>query len=508
MFEVTIQREGGSQTVSINKSEMVIGRKNEFQAIDLDLSPDDTVSRVHARVALIEAGVQLEDLGSSLGTTLNGYPVKEPVMVNPQDAIVVGETTLMVSYKATQRGASDVPQPASPKPAPAPAKRKAKGTTAGSPRAAGHRGASQHRPPPGRGAKKPTAKEGYKIQLELELKGKRWAVVVDRPEAIIGRKNEEHQVDVDLSEDLSVSRVHARIWEQDGQCWVEDQGSRHGVKLNGESIGGAMAVRQADKIHVGSTMIRVQLLAAKSIRQKPKPRRKAAATSPLPTEETVGMPVEGRYPVFKADFYPYTSPAARKAGESVDVTLEDSPVGEIRTQHHLSLDDDPRVNSMNKKKSMEYYQGLLSCVGMFSLQTDMEGLGASVVEQVMKMVPGAERVALFLTEAEKNKLVPVAHEPSFRPILSSVLAQEAMADRKGLAWRQCDKEESMRRLPVQAGMYSPLVCGEEECGLLSVDTKQAEFEYAPEDLSLLIAVSQVAAAHVHRLRLQGAGEVD
>ena len=72
MFEITINHEDSSKSVTVQKPEVVIARKNEFQVVDLDLTPDDTVSRVHARVALVEAGVLLEDLNSSLGTTVNG----------------------------------------------------------------------------------------------------------------------------------------------------------------------------------------------------------------------------------------------------------------------------------------------------------------------------------------------------------------------------------------------------------------------------------------------------
>jgi len=501
MFEITINHEDSSKSVTVQKPEVIIGRKNEFQAIDLDLTPDDTVSRVHARVALVEAGVLLEDLNSSLGTTVNGFSIKEPVLLNPQDAVVMGATTLCFAYKATQSDQS--PAARQPNPKPPPIKKPARKQIS---RSQANRGASQHRPRR-RDAQQATpqahskSQEGYKMELELQLKDKRWAVTVEKNQALVGRKNEECEIDVDLTGDLSVSRVHARIWEQDGQCWIEDQGSRHGVKINGEAITAPSLVRHTDQVHIGATLVRIQLMITKSERLKPKPRRKASETTPMPVDETVGMPIEGRYPVFKASQYPYSSPEVRRAGKKSEFENEDSPVGEIRILTELMCDAEPQINSLNKKKSVGYLRELMMCPIEFGRQLDIETLSVSVVERAIKIIPGVGRAALFVANPAEETLVPLAHEPSFKPILSSVLAQQSLADRKGIIWRQCDKEESMRRLPIQSGMYAPLICGDIECGLLIVDTKQKELEYAPEDLSLLMVLAQIAASDLVRLQI-------
>jgi hypothetical protein len=56
-------------------------------------------------------------------------------------------------------------------------------------------------------------------------------------ELIIGRKVDGGaQVDIDLQRDQSVSRQHARIWVQDGRCWIEDLGSFGGTMVGSQEI--------------------------------------------------------------------------------------------------------------------------------------------------------------------------------------------------------------------------------------------------------------------------------
>ena len=469
MFEIVIQQETGTRSETIDKPEVLIGRRNEFQAVDLDLTPDDSVSRVHARLCLVEAGVQIEDLDSSLGTTVNGNPVKAPTLVEPGDTVVVGETTLAVTYKAARRRRS---KPQMPTPVE---------------------------------EVKSGAAVAYKLELELQQKGKRKALVIDKTEAFVGRKHEEHIIDVDLSGDLSVSRLHAHIWEQEGNCWIEDLGSLHGVKLNDELISSPCIVRKTDRVKIGSTIMRVQLLANKPSESRPKPKgkRRVARTGPLAGEEASKLPPDGRFEVFKANQFPWLPPAARKGNEAGDEEVEGAPVGEIKVVQELAWDAAPEINTVNASKSLEYFRALMTSPREFADPTDLEALGDCVVKRLIEVIPGGERAALYVTDAGARKLIAKAHLPALKPILSSRLARRAIAGRKGFAWKQSDKEDSIRRLPIQGGMYAPLLCGEEECGLLTVDTTQAALEYAPEDLSFYLHVAQLVAVFVHRQQLMG-----
>jgi uncharacterized membrane protein YgcG len=65
---------------------------------------------------------------------------------------------------------------------------------------------------------------------------------------VIGRS-----LDCNLTiEDPLVSRQHARIFVDDEGGTVEDMGSRNGVRVNGHSIRGTMALRDGDRVRIGT----------------------------------------------------------------------------------------------------------------------------------------------------------------------------------------------------------------------------------------------------------------
>lgn len=99
--------------------------------------------------------------------------------------------------------------------------------------------------------------EGNRSQLHLSIwyEGRKSDQKFPQTNLTIGRTNEQHQVDVDLSPDVSVSRVHARAWVQDGHVWVEDLGSRYGVVVNQEAVVGAHLLQPGDVVTFGVTQI-------------------------------------------------------------------------------------------------------------------------------------------------------------------------------------------------------------------------------------------------------------
>lgn len=76
----------------------------------------------------------------------------------------------------------------------------------------------------------------------------------DDGEFIIGRS---HSSDIILPSD-NVSRRHARLFTQDGRCFVEDLASSNGVFVNGERIHRATEVAHAAQIKVGDYYLHVE----------------------------------------------------------------------------------------------------------------------------------------------------------------------------------------------------------------------------------------------------------
>src|SRR5258705_5676994 len=87
--------------------------------------------------------------------------------------------------------------------------------------------------------------------------------VWETPEAevVFGRAEGNWPVVLDLSPDPRVSRLHGRIWEEDGLCWIEDLNSSRGTLLNGVEIKGRGKQRfgPADSAVAGQTTLRVEI---------------------------------------------------------------------------------------------------------------------------------------------------------------------------------------------------------------------------------------------------------
>jgi adenylate cyclase len=83
---------------STDKTLIVIGRLNPDRPCDLDLSPDDAVSRSHARLWLEQGQYWIEDLNSRCGTKVNGAEIKEQgkKQLQPDDVILIGQTILQL----------------------------------------------------------------------------------------------------------------------------------------------------------------------------------------------------------------------------------------------------------------------------------------------------------------------------------------------------------------------------------------------------------------------------
>jgi pSer/pThr/pTyr-binding forkhead associated (FHA) protein len=56
-------------------------------------------------------------------------------------------------------------------------------------------------------------------------------------------------------DDTFVSQIHARVFLQNGQWFVEDLGSTNGTYLNRSKVSGPMAINAGDRFQVGNTVM-------------------------------------------------------------------------------------------------------------------------------------------------------------------------------------------------------------------------------------------------------------
>lgn len=84
-----------------------------------------------------------------------------------------------------------------------------------------------------------------------ELKGRTYRL---GEETTIGRAAG-CQVTID---DTYASQLHARVFQRDGQIFVEDIGSTNGTYLNRKKVTGPMVIQRGDQLQIGNTILEVE----------------------------------------------------------------------------------------------------------------------------------------------------------------------------------------------------------------------------------------------------------
>jgi ABC-type multidrug transport system ATPase subunit len=203
------------------EKELRIGRDAPGTA---SLGGDPRLSRWHARLAYDNGGtLQIEDLGSSNGTFVNGVRIDRPRRLAPDDLIVVGGTMLRVERKA-----ADSPETVAIGDLPAPKEQ------VGSP-SDQHSGVTSSVAP----------------LATIVKRGER--IPVPPAGLTIGRLPE-NDVPIPLER---VSRHHALVVQAGGRYYVADLASRNGTYLNGERLlKEARWLNVGDEITIGGEPLR------------------------------------------------------------------------------------------------------------------------------------------------------------------------------------------------------------------------------------------------------------
>ncbi len=95
-IQISYQFKGRWIIRQFDANQVVIGRPNSKCSVGIDLSPDTTVSRTHARIWTENGQFWGEDMDSRYGTVVNGKKLVGKILIQPKDSIVIGETTLKV----------------------------------------------------------------------------------------------------------------------------------------------------------------------------------------------------------------------------------------------------------------------------------------------------------------------------------------------------------------------------------------------------------------------------
>jgi pSer/pThr/pTyr-binding forkhead associated (FHA) protein len=185
-------------------SRMVIGRDRADVAL-----ADPQVSRRHAAISPLGHNLEIEDLESANGTSVNGKTIDGPRTLSDGDVVQVGDTRLVVQVRALRGDATVF---------------------------------SERRP------------EARIVVNNGPLTGESRAVLT---EVVIGRSDADLVLD-----DTQVSRHHALIRWVRGELLLDDLRSTNGTRVNGVRIDGSRTLRDGDVITVGPFAIEVHITAS------------------------------------------------------------------------------------------------------------------------------------------------------------------------------------------------------------------------------------------------------
>ncbi len=283
-----------------------------------------------------------------------------------------------------------------------------------------------------------TTSKAEGLRIELSFQGESQRFEFEGKEVVIGRPNPYLPPTLDLSEDILVSRTHARIWMNVSGYWIEDLVSKHGTFVNGERVGLRKLLNPGDVVQVGNTKLKI--LCQTPTKQvepvKVTEEEEISVDSALAVEETV------------------LGKVAADARTDTDAQLE------LLLELPLKLASQPTIASLSKY----------------------------VVELLPKLIPGTERAAMLLISSDTAELTVAASLPVDDPPVSRNLALRAVKEGRALIWRKAMDGAEMR-----VGMYAPLVWGERTLGVLCVDNPKRDRRFTEKELRLLMTVAAYTA---------------
>jgi adenylate cyclase len=294
--------------------------------------------------------------------------------------------------------------------------------------------------------------------------------VWETPEAevVFGRAEEKLPIILDLSPDQRVSRLHGRIWEEEGLCWIEDLNSSRGTQLNGVEIKGLgkQQLRPEDSVLVGQTTLKIDFGESYGL---------APGTNYL--EQGTFLLAEKRH-----------AESRLTIAKDVDATAVDSiPLG---------CAEDPSARRLKMVCDLPF---------QFATKTSLKTLLPSIVDQLVEVIPMGESWALVLREPGSNALLLKAYQYIQRTYLSETLLRRAMTERKAFIWKRTGETEtngSIAQSGIETGIYVPLLWQGEALGAICVGTRNSTTVFTDDDVKLLVLVGQYAAMAVATYRRQ------
>jgi adenylate cyclase len=291
---------------------------------------------------------------------------------------------------------------------------------------------------------------------------------VAEPDFVIGRAHENSPSLLDLSPDKKISRLHARVWKEDGLYWIEDLQSSCGTLLNNIEIKGQgkQKLEVGDVICAGESTLRVQSLESQETLAQTNYLELGAS---LPSDE-------------------------RQKDTDVDIAFD------------LDVTNFDPVPAKNTGDTGVLRLKLVCELPLqFAEKTQLVELLPMVVDRLVELIPNADSWALALRDPQTDALLLKAYRCAHEPHVSETLARRAMSERKAFIWNRAitgDISGTILQSAIITGMYAPLLWQDEVLGVICAESRSFDGIFGEEDLRLIVFMAQYAAMAVGSHRLQ------
>lgn len=306
------------------------------------------------------------------------------------------------------------------------------------------------------------------MQIVCEKDGQRKSYVLDKDEIVIGRKEKNSDVDLQLELDPSISRRHLVVRLKGDRIEIEDLRSSWGTMVNGTSITNPTVVSEGDRIRIGDTFLSV---------------------SPPPKGGTVWLRLRDDGAVVEDGKF-----SDSELPEDLQVKSELKP-----SDSKASFGTD--TASLTKQQLAMLFE----LPQHFAGEPNVDSLAQLLLNRATQIIPAAERGAVLIRDYNSDRFNVVVSRPEKTPPISQTLVRRCVAKRLGFIWsreQELNPTESMHKLGLETGLYAPLMWLDQIVGVICLDHLSASRAFSSEDLNFLMTVANYAGAAISNLILR------
>ena len=292
------------------------------------------------------------------------------------------------------------------------------------------------------------------VVLNGGLQGREFRL--DKPEMVLGRRASS---DVYVGLDQRVSRSHARVFQSEGNWFVEDLGSANGTFLGERRVHGPQPLRPGDRLRIGRTWIEVVPDAVAATEQD-------AASLVFFTNEDAPPP-------------------------DSDILMQ------VQTAPSLPAAADADL----LRRRLLVLTQVAETLGSTLEVTDLLG---RIVDYILEVVP-AERGLLLLRDEQGELRAKVIRLRTGTPADQDVIVSRHIAERAlsegvtilaedALADQRFSDAGSVHDLSIRSAICAPLIHRGNRLGVIYLDTTSATEVFGPDSVDLINSIAPQCAA--------------